>query len=247
MSELRSIHEKLSCRFSPFIEPFEAWEAADQHRMFWKPEKVKVLLLAESHVFTTFDETKRTVALPSNRTSGELSRFVRLVYCLGYGEEQLLNTPIQTPCNAGAWPFWKIFWSCLHRVASHADFAPILRGETSDFAIRMKNKIELLQAMKSQGVWLLDASLAALYRPGGRVPIDNQACFNESWPYIEKLIMNIKPRHIVVVGKGVERVLRDRLHNLGISIHVQPLPSARLTSQEHLVVFQRYYDWTHQI
>jgi hypothetical protein len=42
--------------------------------------------------------------------------FVRLVYCLAYGENELLDEAIES--NKGTPQFWKIFFSCLTRKRS---------------------------------------------------------------------------------------------------------------------------------
>jgi hypothetical protein len=35
------------------IEPFEVIRSVEEHRLYWKPEMVRVVLLAESQVYTT--------------------------------------------------------------------------------------------------------------------------------------------------------------------------------------------------
>jgi len=82
------------------VEAKEVAIEVERHRWFWRPSKVKVLLVAESHVFTSnedlviqTDNTKLQLVSRSSATPPPGS-FVRLVYCLGYGEpEILMNTP----------------------------------------------------------------------------------------------------------------------------------------------------------
>lgn len=42
------------------LESFETAKAIQNHRDYWKPDKVCVVLLAESHVFTSDAERKST-------------------------------------------------------------------------------------------------------------------------------------------------------------------------------------------
>jgi len=99
------------------------------------------------------------------------------------------------------------------------------------------------------GVWLVDASLAALYLPGRPKPEPHivQECIQTSWDmYVGQVIRTAKPSHIVCVGRGVARSLDDRLSGLGIPATVVPQPNARLALTEHFEVFQQYYDIVRQ-
>jgi hypothetical protein len=88
-------------------EPFSVVSAVDEHRRHWKPRQVKTLL-AESHVYTesglmlNYDEFPALKNLPKN--------YVRLVYCLGYGEGKLVEGTISG--NRGTPQFWKILSKC---------------------------------------------------------------------------------------------------------------------------------------
>jgi hypothetical protein len=201
---------------------------------------VRVILLAESHVYTTVSELGRKVILP---VEGPPRDFVRLVYCLGYGENGLLDQPVLDPLNSGTPQFWKIFYSCLHRVVTNDDFAPVL-GQTP-FAERVGNKLALLQALKEAGVWLLDASLAALYIPRRPKPSPDMVgrCLLTSWSsYVRHLVIEARPAHIVVVGRGVAGHLSYQLSRLGVPLTVVPQPNARLSSTEHHETFQTCYE-----
>ena len=84
MKTLSDCHRRLSTLLGPTAEPLEVLARAEEHRHYWRPAQVKLILLAESHVYTTPDELTRTISLPST-APGDLPRgFVRLVYCLGY-------------------------------------------------------------------------------------------------------------------------------------------------------------------
>src|SRR5579863_4369414 len=82
----------------------------EHHRWFWKPKEVKVILIAESHVYTSEPDLRiklRKTLLP-NEMSFSPDSFVRLVYCLGYGENQLLERKPEIT-NRGTWQYWNLF------------------------------------------------------------------------------------------------------------------------------------------
>ena len=85
---------KCHCQLAPLLgqsaEPLSVTKHVERHRWFWRPETPRLILLAESHVHTTEAETNcmiRAHDLPANIPA----EFVRLVYCLGYGESGLLD------------------------------------------------------------------------------------------------------------------------------------------------------------
>jgi hypothetical protein len=88
------------------------------------------------------------------------------VYCLGYGENELLIEPIKN--NSGTSQFRKIFFSCCNKVSSSFDFKPILKKETK-FNDRLKNKVKLLERLKRDGIWLVDTSIVGLYSKSKRL------------------------------------------------------------------------------
>ncbi len=130
------------------LDTFEIVKEVERYREFWRPPKVRVVLLAESHVNTSHEDF---VHYWSYGADPEYQgNFVRFVYCLANGESNLVNIP----SNKGMWQFWKILFSCLNEVSGNADFAPILKGSTSDFDRRMQNKIRLLLKLQEAGIWL---------------------------------------------------------------------------------------------
>ena len=98
---LREGHTRLAGILGEGIEPVEVFARAEEHRSYWRPEESRVVLLAESHVFTDSAELRRMLlpfpGLPADAPRG----FVRLVYSLGYGENDQLDQPILSPRNAG--------------------------------------------------------------------------------------------------------------------------------------------------
>jgi hypothetical protein len=245
MDALEECHSRLARLLGPGAEPIEVLRQAEAHRAYWRPEQVRVVLLAESHVYTTTPESERRVILPrvAGLDVGEVPRgFVRLVYCLGYGENGLLDRPILDPKNAGTPQFWKIFYSCLHRVSGSGDFVS-LQSQTP-IGERVRNKLALLQRLKEAGVWLVDASVAALYIPRHEKPSAVlETALQTSWDtYVGGVVKEAHPAEIVCIGKGVAQALGHRLGGLKIPVTVVPQPNARLSSEEHLGVFRQYYD-----
>lgn len=236
-------HERLAKLLGSNVEGVEVLRRADEHRAYWRPEHVRVVLLAESHVFTTPQELALTIASPPTAPPDLPRGFVRLVYCLGYGENHLLNRPIQVPINSGTPQFWKILYSCANPISSNADFAPIQTSTTSS-AERVANKIALLLRLRDLGVWLLDASPAALYAPGRPKPsaATLAKCIRIGWDFhVRYAVERAAPSHIVCVGLGVGEVLASRLSMLGgADVTVIPQPNARLSSAEHHRSFLSY-------
>jgi len=78
-------------------------KAVIKHRNYWKPPQVKTLLLGESHVYTSDEEQSNILQYPNYEDFGGLPQeFVKLVYCLGYGEQTL--APLVSD-NAGTWQY----------------------------------------------------------------------------------------------------------------------------------------------
>jgi hypothetical protein len=242
MDTILECHSRLAALLGSDAEPLDVLRRAEEHRSYWRPERVKVVLLAESHVYTTPEELARTISLPTSAPVDLPRGFVRLVYCLGYGENRLLNRSIESPANTGTPQFWKIFYSCANPIVTNGDFAPILASTLA--AQRISNKIMLLRRLQELGVWLLDASLAALYLPGR--PKTNsgtlEACLQVGWDHhVRCIVETATPSHVVCIGKGVARALGKRLVDIGVPVTVVPQPNARLSSAEHHESFRMYY------
>jgi hypothetical protein len=109
-------------------------------------------MLAESHVWTSEAETKSRVLQPDGIETG----FARFVYCLGYGERSLV-VPSVSP-NHGTWQYWRLF----HDAARGPD-APLTEIRQRNPGTRALAKLQLLRELKLAGVWLVDASVIALY------------------------------------------------------------------------------------
>jgi len=98
---LTACHSILGRMIGPDMEPVSVIQRVEEHRWHWRPAQPRVVLLAESHVYTMPKDLQRMLR-PVPQLPLDLPRgFVRLVYCLGYGEDALLDTRIATSRNSG--------------------------------------------------------------------------------------------------------------------------------------------------
>jgi hypothetical protein len=105
-------------------ECLDAAVEVERLRLACRPERVRVVVLAESHVWTSPDEIRSRVAQPNGIETG----FARFVYCLGYGEPQLVE-PTVAP-NRGTPQFWKLFHDAVY--GSTIPHARVMRGGEAD-------------------------------------------------------------------------------------------------------------------
>jgi hypothetical protein len=218
-------------------EELESVQLVETYRRVLRPSRVRVVLLAESHVFTSAKD--RAIAIPViPELPGYPTQYARFVYCLGYGERTLTGHPSH-PSRDGTPQFWKIFHSCAHPVSSPADFGQVLKKTTHQERIR--NKAKLLCDLKANGVWLVDTSIVALYKGGKKVP-NMHLALRESWrAYTRDVVISSDPQHVICIGKGVARVIGDDLKRLfGNKVTTIAQPNARLPSAEHMANYQRY-------
>jgi len=245
---LFNCYQKIYSILGDESELFESVELIEQYRQYWRPEKVNVILLAESHVFTSdTDRSFKLVDVKDDVTTLKdyPKSYAKFVYCLAYGEETLTKSR-DHPAKADGTPqFWKILYSCINKVESNKSFSPILKTGTKPASERINNKIKLLIELKRQGVWLIDASIIALYNKGSK---PSNKVFNEviktSWDnYTKKLINDANPNHVIVIGKGVAKNIEPSLYSLvgANNYTVIPQPQAHLSSEEHLSNFKKYY------
>jgi len=204
--------------------------------------RVRVVLLAESHVFTS-DDDRRIAVPPIDDLPGYPKQYARFVYCLGNGERYLTNDP-HHPQRDGTPQFWKVLYACDNRVENLEDFRPVQRGVS--FQQRLRNKIHLLKNLRAKGIWLVDASIVSVY--GNRVNVSGRsrtAVLQESWEsYTKQVVTSANPERVICVGKGVARVVENDLQALFPGRYeVIPQPNARLSSNVHTANFQRYYEF----
>ena len=150
--------------------------AVDEWREAWRPERVRILLVAESHVARMpGDEVVRVdAARYVARPMPPL--YVRLVYCLGYGESDACSSPPRP--NGGTWQYWDLFGQVARGLG---ELQP--RRTVSSAAARIAWKVETLDILRRRGIWLVDASVMALYAGGRRVATGSvyRRIVGESW------------------------------------------------------------------
>jgi hypothetical protein len=227
------------------IDSLDVVEQVEQYRQFWKPEQANVILLAESHVYTTEEEfasESNSFAL-NNFIQNYPTHYVRFVYCLGYGEPNMLNKQLES--NRGRTSqFWKIFSSCVAKSDIDLGFKRILTGKTQ-LHQRLRNKVSILQEMKRRGIWLADASIVGIYGAVKKQKV-KEIIITTCWDALLKnVILKSHPKHIIVIGKGVEGILKGRLELLkassGTTYSVLPQPQGnRGTSQQQLETYREY-------
>ena len=219
------------------IDSLEVVDQVEEYRQFWKPKRINVVLLAESHVYT--DEEDYEIECDSSILHRIIPnyplRFVRFVYCLGYGENELLVREINSN-KRGTPDFWKIFSYCVGE-----DETKVLKMGTwektpENLEERLRNKVNVLQKMREKGVWLLDASIVGLSKMKRNKTKKKtiKICWDN---HIAKVIRESKPNYIVVIGKRVASVLSLELQKLKIPFEILPQPRGQ--SVEYYERYQR--------
>lgn len=172
---------------------------------------------------------------------GYPDRFVRFVYCLGYGENELLRRARTARKNSGTPQYWKIFSACVANNETDLGFEKVLKTGIRSFIVRLHNKINLLKKLKRKGVWLLDASIVGLYGSGKKNLKSIEKVLDSCWKnHIRDTILEAGPKHIIVIGKGVGDILYYKLRSLNIPFTVIPQPQARGTSEWQLENYRKY-------
>lgn len=164
--------------------------AGERHREAWKPPKVRLLLIAESHLFTDEQEELAQVAVPM--CPDLPSEFVRLIYCLGYGHGELVDRAV--PGNNGTPQYWAIF----------GKLAALPTPRT------WEEKLAVLLRLKELGVWLLDSSLHSVCKPGGyRLPTKVVRVLQAIWwnHVGREIVTETCPERICGIGKDVSAQL----------------------------------------
>jgi hypothetical protein len=232
METLESTYRKIRELYDK-VDSYDVVGEVDKYRNYWKPDNVNVILLAESHVYTSDEDFK--IELNYSRFE-KLNlmyprRFVRFVYCIGYSEPELFaNKPLNPSFkNPGTWQFWKIFCACASE-DKEIEFNTVLKGTTRNFVERINNKIDLLSKLRAKGIWLVDSSIAGInkFKRNQRKKI-----ILISWNnYIENLIEETKPKIIICIGKTVWDVLKSRIEEMNFPCDYINQPQAHLTSKE---------------
>lgn len=190
----------------------------------------------------TSDKDRRIAIPPIDELPGYPKQYARFVYCLGCGERSLTGNP-RHPHRDGTPQFWKVLYSCDNRLEKLEDFMPVQRR--APFPQRLKNKIALLKNLRAKGIWLVDASIVAVYGSGGNVSRTSKAeVIRKSWEsYTKQVVTSANPERVICVGKGVAGVVGNDLQALFPGRYeVIPQPNARLSSEKHMANFQKYYE-----
>jgi len=240
---LRNTYNEIANKFPNLkIDSFDVVKAVIEHRNYWRPTKVKTILLAESHVFTPDKEFNIELNYPNEIEFAGLPRnYVRLVYCLGYGEEYLPKNYIDNN-KRGTPQYWKLFSACLSE-NWEIEFYRVSKTKCPNFTVRIINKLDTLKRLKEGGIWLVDSSIVGLYNFGKTIDYKNmqeilQLCWDK---YIYSIIHTNTPNTIIVIGKSVYKSLSSRLKVTNIRFLETPQPQARLSSIEHNNALNTYY------
>jgi hypothetical protein len=231
----------LAARLPSLAEPPEAALAAEACRLAWRPPRLRLLLLAESHMATGAAELACRLRFPPGLDWPGPRRFVRHVYCAGYGEPAVVDPPAAVPRNLGTLQYWRLL--CATEGEAMPAWPELRKSAGTGLAARLRAKAALLHRLCARGVWLTDASLVALAGPGQpRASPRRQAeALAESWRlYHGAVLPGLDPAHVVVVGLGVARALGPRLDAAFPGRwSAVPQPNARLPA-ERAVALRRH-------
>ena len=213
--------------------------AAAAHRGYWRPARVRLLVLSESHVWTRDSEAEAAVPLEQFGHPGAPRPFVRMVYCLGYGERSLVQASLRS--NFGSPQFWKL----LAEAVDASAVASVVERTEPRFLVRIAAKLRLLEALRARGVWLADACPVALYaasQPKPKMRVLAEA-LEIAWDaYARAMIREAAPEAVMIVGKMVHDGIGDRIRALlGPSVPVEWMyqPQARRPAAEHAAGIDR--------
>lgn len=223
-------------------ETAEVIAAVAAHRAYWRPPEVRVLVLSESHVMTREAELAASVPMAVFGHEGAPEPFVRLLYCLGYGERDLVHGRVHP--NWGTPQFWKL----LAAAVDPAVVPQVVERTQPDFIVRVQTKLRVLEELKARGVWLLDACPVALYaasQPKPRMAVLEQAMELAWAAYTREAIREVAPHSVMIVGKMVHDGIGGRIRALlGPAVPVQWMyqPQARRPVAEHVAGIGRLRD-----
>ncbi len=203
------------------LEAFEVVKLVHEYRMYWKPEKVNTILFAESHVFTDLDSLNIKHKIPLNDYPENYTRFV---YCLSYGESQVLDKPISN--NKGTPQFWKLF-----NESVQGNFRVVNNFDKSD---KLNQKIQLLQEMQRLGIWLMDCSIVGIYNRGEKPSLtDYKQILNTSLQnYCIPIIKELKPKKLIVIGKSVFDIVHSELKSFRGEVDWIHQPNAMIKAEK---------------
>jgi hypothetical protein len=229
-STLREAYDHSSELVESEAEPFEVAEEVERLRLVWRPSKVRIVVLAESHIWTSLDELKNCVRAPEGNESKFIpSKFVRFVYCLGYGERSLLAQRIAPSAST------RQYWTLLHDTLRE----PTTICWPHNPQERIAKKLCLLCELKDAGVWLVDASVTALYKPRDGRLVKSKSKYKEllraCWEsHVCDIIAGCSASAVLIVGKGVYEAIGDLVRPAvpQAEVEVVKQPNARMKREE---------------
>lgn len=176
-----------------------AWREA------WRPKRVRVLLVAESHVAPLDGDAAVRVHADAGGARVLPERYTRLVYCLGYGEDSMCS-PSPRGNGSGTWQYWDLFGQLARGLGQTQP-----RKAQSTAAARMRWKVDTLELLRDRGIWLADASVMALYAGSRRRVANPKRCtaiVRESWErFVWPDVEGDRPEEVWIVGRGVASAL----------------------------------------
>ena len=189
-------------------DSYSVAKEVENYRNYWRPNKINVILLAESHVFTPDIDFKIRLDYSGfNKLASNYPRkFVRFVYCIGYSEPKLFaNKPLNPNFkNPGTWQYWKLFCACASN-SPKIRYDSVLKGSVKNFKDRINNKIDLLERLRKKGIWLVDSSIVGINKLHRKW---REEIIAASWNnYVKHLITESKPKYLMCIGKTVWDVL----------------------------------------
>jgi len=201
LARLKCAYDRASGIIGEGAECFDVAELVERIRWRWRPDKVRLVLLAESHGWTSSNEVQSRVKQPDGTETG----FARFVYCLGCGEPQLVSPCVVERNRTNiSLQFWKLLQDTV------CPGAPYTRLTEKHCQERVRNKFDLLQKMQMAGVWLVDVSVTALFRklenqkPEKVKNNDYNSVLKACWKtHVREVLRGCEPSTVVIVGKEV--------------------------------------------
>ncbi len=234
--------EDAYCRARNIIgrERAECLEVAvevERLRLDWQPEQVRVVMLAEFHVWTSSEEMRSRVRLDDIDTP-----FTRFLDRLGYGEPELVKPEVP---NSDTIQYWKLFHDAVYGPDVLHEY--LTRSGARNTQRRARNKLDLLEKVKTAGIWLVDASVTALYRKGRLVAGgDDRRVILACWEsHVGGVLSACQPSAVLIVGKGVESAVGDAVRrDLGRGVEVVTVnqPNARMSRETNVLDRRARFD-----
>mmetsp|Transcript_18528 Transcript_18528/g.44571 ORF Transcript_18528/g.44571 Transcript_18528/m.44571 type:complete len:250 (+) Transcript_18528:1-750(+) len=133
--------------------------------MHWKPPKVKVILLAESHAHTPRELVVNGPCLPTEYLPEFTGprEFIAHVNCLLYGENDLTSPRINH--NTGSYQFWQLLGVCAYGYDYYSSgrAKELTNTGNANLELRLECKYNILRRLQSMGIWLLDTNVFGWY------------------------------------------------------------------------------------